>query len=252
MSAADELAPAALAAPLPEAPGGPKLPFAGFKHWAGLAGGATAGLLALLVAYADPRTPALAVGICSLGALDAYLLSLVNRNLAGSILACIGGFLIGLVGVGLPALLADPAGGEADLEHRILVPALLVLAPVLVGSGPLALTMLFQRDRPRGFLMRLLLGTVAGVMAALSGLVVYGMLDSVFDALPDGAILVLAFVAANYVLFRLQLLCLLEATRGDDVQRPGFVEAEAGDGRAPEPSLLADPRPDAERPDDEP
>lgn len=217
-----------------------RLPFRGFKHWGGPLAGLSAGALAVLVAWIDPKTPFLAVGLCVLGALNAYLLSLINKSLIGSIVAVLGGFAVGLVGVGLPTFLADLDAGADDLAQRVMVPVLLFFAPILVGTGPLLLAMLFQIDRPRGFLVRLLLGTAAGLLAAICGLVVYGMLDSLFDALPDGLISVAAFTAANYVLFRLQVLCLIESAGGDNVLRPGYVDpADDTPASAPPPSASA-------------
>ncbi|MCW8129651.1 MAG: hypothetical protein KIS92_04625 [Planctomycetota bacterium] len=241
----------AAAAPLPAAPApapaAPPMPFWGYKHFGGLLSGFTAGILAIVIPLLNKDIHFMGVGLCALGALNAYLLSLMNRSLMGAIAGLNGGFLLGLISYGAVALLAsDPAANDPEVFPRLLNPLLFAALCPLLGTGPLAIAMFFQQNRPKGAFLRLLLAVVGGAMGAAAGLVVYGMTSTLINdvmnwSASDAVPLVLGFAAAGYVLFRLQVIFLLETNSGDSVERPAIEE----------PDPLA-PRPRRTGADDEP
>jgi len=201
-------------------------PFPGYKHAAGLLSGLTAGVLAMLMEHFVADVQFMGVGLCTLGALHSYVLSLQNRSLSGSLLALNGGFLLGVMSYGLVAFFAsDPAQLNPGLVPRLANPLLFLALCPLLGTGPLLLVLFFQEARPRGTVMRLFLGTVSVAFAAAAGLVAYNVLAdfgvggsetlwSEHLARAGG------FAMAGYVLFRLHLLCLWESASGDTVQSP--------------------------------
>lgn len=207
-----------------------KMPFKGYKHLGGLLSGLTAGILAVVVPLLNKDIHFMGVGLCALGALNAYLLSLMNRSIMGAIAGLNGGFLLGLISYGVVALFAsDPAETNAELMPRIYNPLLFAALCPLLGAGPLAIAMFFQQNRPKGLILRLLLATIGGAMAAAAGLVVTGMSSTIFsDVLgwssADYLPLILGFTTAGYVLFRTQILFMLESASGDNVERPGMDE----------------------------
>lgn len=228
-----------------------RLPFAGYKHLCGPLAGATAAALAAVIHGMDPGTPLLFVALCTLGALNAYFLALLHRSLTGTLVAVAGGFLLGLLGylaneagsaplkvptpgaTGLDALLAQP--------QLAIHPVLFVLLCPVLGAGPVALTMYFMRPRPYGMLVRMLLAAFCGGLAAVAGLVCFGFGAIFLRGLPLWAQLGMGLVGADYLLFHLQVLCLVESTTGDRAQRPALDE--------PDPNA---PRPVTTGADDEP
>lgn len=243
--------------PVPAAPGPEavpvRLPFAGYKHLCGLLAGATAAALAAIIHGMDPGTPLLFVALCTLGALNAYFLALLHRSLTGTLVAVAGGFLLGLLGylaneVGsAPLRMPPPGGGGSGLEALLAQPQLaihpvlfLLLCPML-GAGPVVLTMYFMRPRPYGVLVRLLLAAFCGGLAAVAGLVCFGFGAIFLRGLPLWAQLGMGLVGADYLLFHLQVLCLVESTTGDRAQRPALDD--------PDPNA---PRPVSTGGDDEP
>ena len=200
------------------------MPFRGYKHAAGLLAGLTAGVLSYAIEKIYPDIPFMGVGLCTLGALHTYLLSLMNRSLAGSLVALNGGFFLGVLGYGLVALFASEAAPEPGLMPRITNPFLFVAICPLLGIGPMLLVLFFQKNRPRGVIPRLFLGAVAGIMAAAAGLVAYNLFNDFGIGGTDGELSdtparIAGFAAAGYVLFRLHLLFLLESAGGDAAQR---------------------------------
>lgn len=231
------------AAPAPDA-GEPlplRMPFRGYKHLGGLLAGCVAGLLAVAIPLFSKEIHFMGVGLCALGALTSYLLALLNRSLLGAIIGLNGGFLLGLVSYGAVAFFAaDPAEPSSELMPRIYSPFLFAALCPLLGAGPLMIAMFFQARRPRGLLLRLLLATIGGAMAAAAGLVLFGMSCSLLEAFypesfaAENLPLVLGFTTAGYVLFRLQVLFMLETASGDKVERPA-MEQGAHTGRDDEP-----------------
>lgn len=208
------------------------MPFWGYKHLGGLLSGFTAGVLSIVIPMLNKDIHFMGVGLCALGALNAYLLALINRSLMGALVGLNGGFVLGLISYGAVALLAsDPAANDPEVFPRLLNPLLFAALCPLLGTGPLAIAMFFQQNRPKGAFLRLLLAVIGGAMGAAAGLVVYGMSSTLItDVLnwsqSDAVPLVLGFGAAGYMLFRLQVVFLLETNSGDTVERPGLDESD--------------------------
>lgn len=207
------------------------MPFRGFRHLGGLVAGLTAGGMAVAIPWLNEGTPGLAVGLCMLGALNAYLLALLNRSLSGVLFSVLGGFLLGLASFG--ALSFGASGAALPLEPEVLPriynPLLIASLCPLLGAGPLALAMFFQEHRPRGLVLRLFLGAVGGALAACAGLAVFGLLSSLAEGVPEGVGLVLAFTCADYLLFRWQVLFLLESAGGERAEHPAREPTEGPD-----------------------
>lgn len=227
--------------PAPAVPAA-RLPFPGYKHLCGPLAGLTAAALAAIIHGMDPGTPLLFVALCTLGALNAYFLALLHRSLTGTLVAVAGGFLLGLLGYlaneAGSAPLQAPAPGATGLDALLAQPQLaihpvlfLLLCPTL-GAGPVALTLYFMRPRPYGVLVRLLLSAFCGALAAVAGLVCFGFGAIFLRELPMWAHLGLGLVGADYLLFHLQVLCLVESTTGDRAQRPALDDPDPNAPRA--------------------
>ncbi len=186
-------------------------PFPHFSHLGGVALGTIAGLSGALACILSPELNILLVPVLVLGILNPILLSLlVSMPQTGRAVLLLGGLALGGLAGGAAWFAATDPGITPDVFAQMARPLSAASLFLLLGAGPVAVVLALPKVPGSRWLVRLVAATFAAGLAAVAGMVVFGLLAGMARNLPQSFTLLIAVVVASYILFHLQLLCILD------------------------------------------